>query len=81
MLGRMLESKGLTLDDVTVVPLGKLSAVMAALQSGQIYALAGLGGAGQHQGSGILPQGGAAGQRCDALPDKRHFLLPGICKE
>lgn len=38
MLGRMLESKGLTLDDVTVVPLGKLSAVMAALQSGQIDA-------------------------------------------
>ena len=38
MLGRMLESKGLTLDDVTIVPLGKLSAVMAALQSGQIDA-------------------------------------------
>ena len=36
MLGRILETKGLTLDDVTVVPLGKLSAVMAALQSGQI---------------------------------------------
>lgn len=38
MLGRMLEAKGLSLDDVTVVPLGKLSAVMAALQSGQIDA-------------------------------------------
>lgn len=38
MLGRMLEAKGLTLDDVTIVPLGKLSAVMAALQSGQIDA-------------------------------------------
>ena len=38
MLGRMLEAKGLSLDDVTLVPLGKLSAVMAALQSGQIDA-------------------------------------------
>ena len=38
MLGRMLEAKGLTLEDVTLVPLGKLSAVMAALQSGQIDA-------------------------------------------
>lgn len=38
MLGRMLESKGMKLDDVTIVPLGKLSAVMAALQSGQIDA-------------------------------------------
>lgn len=36
MLGRILETNGLTLDDVTIVPLGKLSAVMAALQSGQI---------------------------------------------
>ncbi|MDD4321164.1 MAG: ABC transporter substrate-binding protein [Acidaminococcaceae bacterium] len=36
MLGRILETKGLTLKDVTIVPLGKLSAVMAALQSGQI---------------------------------------------
>ena len=34
MLGRMLEAKGLTLEDVTLVSLGKLSAVMAALQSG-----------------------------------------------
>ena len=34
----MLEAKGLTLEDVTLVPLGKLSAVMAALQSGQIDA-------------------------------------------
>ena len=33
-------------------------------------ALAGLGGAGQHQGGGILLQGGAAGQRCDA--DRQH---------
>lgn len=38
MTGRLLESKGLSLDDVTLVPLGKLSAVMAALQSGQIDA-------------------------------------------
>lgn len=38
MAGRLLESKGLSLDDVTLVPLGKLSAVMAALQSGQIDA-------------------------------------------
>ena len=29
MLGRMLEAKGLKLEDVTIVPLGKLSAVMA----------------------------------------------------
>lgn len=38
MMGRLLEAKGLSLDDVTLVPLGKLSAVMAALQSGQIDA-------------------------------------------
>lgn len=38
MAGRLLESKGLSIDDVTLVPLGKLSAVMAALQSGQIDA-------------------------------------------
>lgn len=38
MLGRMLEIKGLKLEDVTLVPLGKLSAVMAALQSKQIDA-------------------------------------------
>lgn len=38
MIGRLLESRGLSLDDVTLVPLGKLSAVMAALQSGQIDA-------------------------------------------
>ncbi len=38
MTGRLLESKGLSLDDVSLVPLGKLSAVMAALQSGQIDA-------------------------------------------
>lgn len=36
MLGRILEVKGLSLNDVTLVPLGKLSAIMAALQSGQI---------------------------------------------
>ena len=36
MLGRMLETKGLTLEDVEIVPLGKLSAVMAALESKQI---------------------------------------------
>lgn len=38
MAGRLLESRGLSLDEVTLVPLGKLSAVMAALQSGQIDA-------------------------------------------
>lgn len=38
MLGRMLEAKGLKLEDVTIVPLGKLSAVMAALESKQIDA-------------------------------------------
>ena len=32
----MLETKGLTLEDVEIVPLGKLSAVMAALESKQI---------------------------------------------
>jgi NitT/TauT family transport system substrate-binding protein len=36
MLGRILETKGLSLNDVDLVPLGKLSAIMAALQSGQI---------------------------------------------
>jgi len=38
MLGRLLESKGLKLEDVTLVPLGKLSAVMASLESKQIDA-------------------------------------------
>lgn len=38
MMGRLLEEKGLSPDDVTLVPLGKISAVMAALQSGQIDA-------------------------------------------
>ena len=36
MLGRMLEQKGMSLDDVELVPLGKVSAVMAALESNQI---------------------------------------------
>lgn len=36
MLGRMLETKGMSLEDVEIVPLGKLSAVMAALESKQI---------------------------------------------
>ena len=36
MLGRMLEQKGMSLDDVDLVPLGKVSAVMAALESNQI---------------------------------------------
>lgn len=36
MLGRMLETKGMSLDDVELVPLGKVSAVMAALESNQI---------------------------------------------
>ena len=38
MLGRLLETRGLSLDDVTLVPLGKLSAVIAALESRQIDA-------------------------------------------
>lgn len=36
MLGRMLETQGMSLDDVTLAPLGKLSAVMAALETKQI---------------------------------------------
>ena len=36
MLGRMLESQGMSLNDVEIVPLNKLSAVMAALESKQI---------------------------------------------
>ena len=38
MLGRLLETKGLKLSDVEIVPLGKLSAVMAALQGKQVDA-------------------------------------------
>ncbi len=38
MLGRMLETQGLSLNDVEVIPLNKLSGVMAALESGQIDA-------------------------------------------
>lgn len=36
MIGRMLEENGMTLEDIEIVPLGKLGAVMAALESGQI---------------------------------------------
>jgi len=36
MLGRILEVNDLSLNDIELVPLGKLSAIMAALQSGQI---------------------------------------------
>ncbi len=36
MLGRILETQGMSLNDVEIVPLGKLSAVMAALESKQI---------------------------------------------
>lgn len=36
MLGRMLETQGMSLNDVEIVPLNKLSAVMAALESKQI---------------------------------------------
>ncbi|EGO64330.1 ABC transporter substrate-binding protein [Acetonema longum] len=39
MIGRLLESKGLTLADVELVPLGKLGTLMAALQSKQIDAV------------------------------------------
>ena len=38
MIGRMLETKGMNLDDIQLIPLGKLSAVMAALESKQIDA-------------------------------------------
>lgn len=38
MIGRMLETKGMSLDDVQLIPLGKLGAVMAALESKQIDA-------------------------------------------
>lgn len=38
MLGRLLETRGLSLDDVSLVPLGKMSAIIAALESGQIDA-------------------------------------------
>jgi len=36
MIGRLLESKGLSLSDVELVPLGKVSALMAALQGKQV---------------------------------------------
>lgn len=36
MLGRMLETQGMSLNDVEIIPLSKLSAVMAALESKQI---------------------------------------------
>lgn len=39
MIGRLLENKGLQLADVELVPLGKLGAVMAGLQSGQVDAV------------------------------------------
>lgn len=39
MMGRLLETKGLKLEDVELVPLGKLSSLMAALQSKQIDAV------------------------------------------
>ncbi len=39
MLGRLLETKGLKLSDVEIVPLGKLSALMAALQGKQVDAV------------------------------------------
>lgn len=38
MLGRILEAKGMKLEDVELIPLGKLSGVMAALESKQIDA-------------------------------------------
>ncbi|MDU4961200.1 MAG: ABC transporter substrate-binding protein [Sporomusaceae bacterium] len=39
MIGRLLESKGLTLQDVELVPLGKLGSLMAALESKQVDAV------------------------------------------
>lgn len=39
MIGRLLETKGLSLNDVEIVPLGKMGALMAALQSKQVDAV------------------------------------------
>jgi NitT/TauT family transport system substrate-binding protein len=39
MIGRLLEARGLALADVELVPLGKLSSLMASLQGGQIDAV------------------------------------------
>lgn len=39
MIGRLLEANGLTLNDVQIVPLAKVSALMAALQSKQVDAV------------------------------------------
>ncbi len=39
MIGRLLETKGLSLTDVEIVPLGKMGALMAALQSKQVDAV------------------------------------------
>lgn len=39
MIGRLLEEKGLNLNDVEVVSLGKIGALMASLQSGQVDAV------------------------------------------
>lgn len=39
MIGRLLEQKGLTLDDVEIVPLTNIGALMASLQSGQVDAV------------------------------------------
>jgi NitT/TauT family transport system substrate-binding protein len=39
MIGRLLEEKGLTLNDVEIVSLGKIGALMASLQSGQVDAV------------------------------------------
>ena len=39
MIGRLLEAKGLSLADVEIVPLGKMGALMAALQSKQVDAV------------------------------------------
>lgn len=39
MIGRLLENKGLTLQDVELVPLGKLGSLMASLESKQVDAV------------------------------------------
>lgn len=39
MVGRLVEEKGLTLNDVEIVSLGKIGALMASLQSGQVDAI------------------------------------------
>ncbi len=79
MLGRLLETKGLKLSDVEVVPLGKLSSVMAALQGKQVDAvilnepnITKMDKAGHGR---VVVQ---VGDVIDYQP--RQFLCPGFCQ-